>query len=60
MDFVSQAQVQCPFCWEAVEFPIDSSFGSYEEVVDCPVCCRPMDLSVTISGNEIVSVKAEG
>jgi hypothetical protein len=59
MDIVSQVQVQCPFCWETVQFTVDASFGNYEEVIDCPVCCRPMVMCVTVLGEEGVSVIVE-
>lgn len=38
----------CPYCGEAVEVWVDVSAGRQQRYVeDCPVCCRPWDVSVT-------------
>jgi hypothetical protein len=35
-----QRLVQCPYCFEGIEFYVDpGTVGSYVE--DCAVCCRP-------------------
>ncbi|HET9818600.1 MAG TPA: CPXCG motif-containing cysteine-rich protein [Rhodanobacteraceae bacterium] len=52
-DFVS---VGCPYCGETVELMVDSSAGSAAYVEDCPVCCRPMQVTVAVDG-EAVSVR---
>jgi hypothetical protein len=38
---------QCPYCGEEVEVTVDDLGASSEQYVeDCPVCCRPWDVSV--------------
>ena len=39
----------CPYCAEAVELVIDEGGGSPQSYVeDCPVCCRPWQVEVTL------------
>ena len=37
----------CPYCGEEVEVTVDPVGASHEQYVeDCPVCCRPWNVSV--------------
>ena len=52
----------CPTCWESIEITVDPSAGREQQYVeDCPVCCRPNVLRVSIdaSGAVHVTVGAE-
>ena len=40
--------LECPYCGEPVEVVVDCSVESQEYVEDCPVCCRPMSLMVSV------------
>jgi hypothetical protein len=40
--------VDCPYCGERYDTPLDLSAGSYSSIEDCQVCCRPIELSVEI------------
>jgi hypothetical protein len=43
----------CPYCGETVEVSIDPVGPNEEQYVeDCPVCCRPWNVSVTRDGDE--------
>jgi hypothetical protein len=46
------ATVQCPYCGEPFETMVDTSAGSTSYIEDCQVCCRPieMHLSVNLDG----------
>jgi hypothetical protein len=52
-DFVS---LDCPYCGEAIELALDPSAGPASYVEDCPVCCRPMQVTVAVD-DEAVSVR---
>ena len=39
-------RITCPYCGERFEAVVDVSGGSAEYVEDCPVCCRPIEMSV--------------
>jgi hypothetical protein len=39
----------CPYCGENVELAIDEDGGDSQSYVeDCPVCCRPWQVEVTL------------
>ena len=40
--------VECPYCGERFETPVDTSSGSARYVEDCQVCCQPIDFSVEV------------
>ena len=39
----------CPYCGESIEILIDISIDSQEYIEDCSVCCRLMQVSVSIN-----------
>ena len=52
---------QCPYCGEAIELLVDCSVELQDYIEDCQVCCRPMQIlvSVNASGLADVTVSAE-
>ena len=46
-------QIQCPYCGESVDIIIDGSQEQQNYIEDCSVCCRPMELSVTVMDDEV-------
>ncbi|WP_243042642.1 CPXCG motif-containing cysteine-rich protein [Dyella sedimenti] len=53
--------IHCPYCGEAIEILVDGSVGSQRYIEDCQVCCRPIEIGVTVDGDgePQVSVAAE-
>jgi len=49
------APVQCPYCGEPTEVSTDEQGG--ESVEDCIVCCRPIDVSVTVDSDGAPSIR---
>lgn len=45
------ATVNCPYCGEAIELLIDASAGDQAYVEDCHVCCRPMEVVITMAAD---------
>ena len=43
--------VDCPYCGERYETPVDLSSGSFSYIEDCQICCRPIELSGEIGGD---------
>ena len=43
----------CPYCGEPIELVVDESAGNAAYVEDCPVCCRPMQVEVEVTGADI-------
>jgi hypothetical protein len=58
MKIVETVSVQCPYCGEIMELQVDCSEGDQEFQEDCPVCCKPVTVSVMLSENGISSVEA--
>ena len=41
-------ETTCPYCGEDVELAVDEGGGPEQSYVeDCPVCCRPWQVTVT-------------
>ena len=56
-----EAEVTCPYCWETVSLEVDNSAGSQTYTEDCPVCCQPLlvRLSVANDGSYLVDIQRE-
>jgi transcription elongation factor Elf1 len=39
-------RITCPHCGERFEAVVDASEGAADYVEDCPVCCRPIEISI--------------
>lgn len=50
---------QCPYCWEQISMLIDVSQYQQTYIEDCEICCNPIQVSITISDQQIVSFQAE-
>jgi len=56
----AEASYVCSACGEEIVVPIDFSAGEEQEYVeDCPVCCRPHRLRVTVDARGLVTLEAE-
>jgi hypothetical protein len=53
--------IQCPYCGETIELLIDESAGEQQYIEDCSVCCRPIEIAVSIDEESgvVVSCHAE-
>lgn len=40
--------IQCPYCGETIEILIDESAGAEQYIEDCQVCCRPIEIEVSL------------
>ncbi|WP_369997648.1 CPXCG motif-containing cysteine-rich protein [Winogradskyella sp.] len=50
---------QCPYCWEQISMLIDTSQQHQNYIEDCEICCNPIQLSVTVTNQEITSFQAK-
>ncbi len=57
MAFLSEFDLQCPYCGELFPILIDTSQGGHQMIEDCSVCCRPIQLQVRCEPGEIVDVE---
>ncbi len=49
MNRLSNEYINCPYCGEKIELVIDCSVSEQDYIEDCEVCCRPINLSVSIN-----------
>jgi hypothetical protein len=43
------AVIECPYCGESIEIWIDTGGGEAQRYVeDCSVCCRPIEISISV------------
>ncbi|WP_291984954.1 CPXCG motif-containing cysteine-rich protein [Luteitalea sp.] len=48
----------CPYCGESITLSVDVTAGRRQIYVeDCWVCCRPMDILVTVHSRDDVDVE---
>ncbi|WP_226665118.1 CPXCG motif-containing cysteine-rich protein [Microbulbifer aggregans] len=61
MDKVEEFSDQCPYCGETILLLIDTSAGTQHYIEDCAVCCRPIQVlvSVDMEGDWQVQLKHE-
>jgi hypothetical protein len=50
--------IQCPYCGETIEVVVDESVEQQQYVEDCQVCCRPINLSVSVQTDGSVGIRA--
>jgi hypothetical protein len=48
--------IDCPYCGEPIELIVDDSVGNQQYVEDCFVCCRPINVSVSIDDDANIEV----
>jgi hypothetical protein len=56
---MEEAEVECPYCGEAVTLLLDLSEESASYVEDCSVCCRPMVVRFSTADGELVDVSVD-
>ena len=52
--------VQCPYCGEWISLMLDASAGAQSYIEDCHVCCRPIEVRVSVDDDGMVAVDAWG
>lgn len=58
MSLLSEAALVCPYCGEPITILVDGSVAEQQYVEDCEVCCQPMNLSVRVSADGEVRIRA--
>ena len=56
---MDEASYVCPSCGEEIVVPVDVSLGSEQEYgEDCPVCCRPLLLTIHVDDGREATIHA--
>jgi len=58
MNELQQHSIDCPYCGEIIEIDIDCSELNQSYIEDCSVCCRPINITVSIDFDNQVYVHA--
>ena len=58
MELLAEGAVVCPYCGEGYTTMVDTSQGSHGTIEDCPVCCRPIQLTVECEPGEVLASDA--
>jgi hypothetical protein len=45
---VESVVIHCPYCGEGFETVVDLSAGSQSYTEDCAVCCRPIEIALSV------------
>ncbi len=53
MDLLQTHNIDCPYCGETIQVVIDCSISEQEYIEDCQVCCRPINIFVSIEDDSI-------
>ena len=58
---VEQQETTCPYCGETIELSLDLSAGSQTYTEDCPVCCQPFVVRLTVAddGGHTIELERE-
>ena len=48
----------CPYCVQKISMLIDLSVSSQNYVEDCEICCRPIEVSYQVDGDDVVFFEA--
>ena len=57
--WLEEREICCPFCAETITILVDASAGSQDYIEDCQVCCRPMQVEVTVAGGDVDTVSVD-
>ena len=57
MSLQEEIEIECPYCGERITLLVDGSAGSQEYIEDCQVCCRPINLYVTVNEDGLPQVE---
>ncbi len=49
MQSLKEETIQCPYCWEMIDILIDCSVEEQQYIEDCQVCCRPINVAVSVN-----------
>ncbi|MDH3746576.1 MAG: CPXCG motif-containing cysteine-rich protein [Gammaproteobacteria bacterium] len=57
--WLTEHEISCPFCAETITILVDASAGSQDYIEDCQVCCRPIQMTIGVDGDDIRSVQVD-
>jgi hypothetical protein len=58
MNLLQENAISCPYCGEMITILVDGSVDEQQYIEDCQVCCRPIDIRVSVSANGSCQIEA--
>ena len=58
MNLLQEKIISCPYCGEMITILVDGSVEEQQYIEDCQVCCRPINIRVTVSADGNCQVEA--
>ncbi len=58
MNLLQENIISCPYCGEMITILVDGSVDEQQYIEDCQVCCRPIDIRVSVSANGSCQIEA--
>ena len=58
MNLLQENIISCPYCGEMITILVDGSVDEQKYIEDCQVCCRPIDIRVSVSANGSCQIEA--
>ena len=49
---LEESRQHCPYCAEPITLYVDTSGGDQQYIEDCEVCCRPINISLQVDGDD--------
>jgi hypothetical protein len=59
MNLLLDQDATCPHCWETISLTLDLSVPEQSYIEDCPVCCKPMQVSYSAADGELDALSVE-
>jgi hypothetical protein len=56
MEIIVQTEIVCPHCGETFPIQVDTSQPEQSLIEDCPICCRPISLTIRCRPGMIVDL----
>ncbi len=58
MNLLQENTISCPYCGEMITILVDGSVEEQQYIEDCQVCCRPIDIRISVSADGSCQIEA--
>ena len=58
MNLLQENTISCPYCGEMITILVDGSVEEQQYIEDCQVCCRPIDIRITVYADGSCQIEA--
>ena len=58
MNLLQENTISSPYCGEMITILVDGSVEEQQYIEDCQVCCRPIEIRISVSANGSCQIEA--